>query len=104
MSYRIVWSNFAEFQLDKIFNFYAERVSIELARNIVFQIKDEVKRLEINPFLGEREELLMEFSKDYRYLIVGHYKLIYNVDEVGALIRLLDVFDTRQNPIKLKRN
>ncbi|MGB0879198.1 MAG: type II toxin-antitoxin system RelE/ParE family toxin [Polaribacter sp.] len=58
MKYKIVWSNFAEFQLDLLFNYYAEEVNIKLAKKIIFQIRDGVKQLKKSPFIGQKEELL----------------------------------------------
>ena len=41
MKYRIVWSKFDQFQLDVIFNYYAEKVSSSLAKKIMRQIRDD---------------------------------------------------------------
>ena len=35
---------------------------------------------------------------------MDNYKIIYSVDIELKLIKVADVFDTRQNPIKIKRN
>lgn len=104
MKYRIVWSKFAQFQLDVIFNYYAERVSSSLAKKIMRQIRDDVSQLEINPFIRKREELLSHRTQDYRLLIVNNYKVVYTVDQQDGIVKVSDVFDTRQNPKKLKRN
>jgi mRNA-degrading endonuclease RelE of RelBE toxin-antitoxin system len=43
-------------------------------------------------------------NDNYRYIVCGNYKIIYSVDIEEQLIKIADVFDTRQNPIKIKRN
>ena len=104
MEYKIIWSKFAEFQLELIFNYYAEKVNVKLAKRIIFQIRDKVKKLSGSPFIGKREELLSNRIGNFRHLIIGNYKVIYSVNEEAEFIKITDVFDTRQNPIKLKRN
>ena len=59
------------------------------------------KQLIQNPVSGQTELNLEKLNQKYRYLVVGNYKVIYNFlqDE----IRIVDIFDTRQNPIKIER-
>ncbi len=104
MEYEIIWSKFAQFQLDLIFNYYAERVGTRLAKKIVFQIRDSVAELSKSPFIGKKEELLSGRNQNYRHLIIANYKIIYTVNEQAEIIKISDIFDTRQNPVKLKRN
>ncbi len=104
MQYKIIWSSFAEFQLDLIFNYYTKEVNINVARKIIFQVRDNVKELNQNPFIGKKEELLADRKENYRHLIVTNYKVIYSVNEQAGIVKIADIFDTRQNPKKLKRN
>ena len=53
--------------------------------------------------MGQEEELLKQREIHYRYLIFKNYKLIYSVDTENGFIKIADVFDTRQNPPKIKR-
>tara|TARA_B110000090_G_scaffold207823_1_gene260105 strand:+ start:842 stop:1027 length:186 start_codon:yes stop_codon:yes gene_type:complete len=57
-----------------------------------------------NPVIGKKEQLLENRKQNYRHLIITNYKIIYSVNEEIEAIKIVDVFDTRQNPIKLKRN
>lgn len=50
------------------------------------------------------EDLLIDREDDYRYIVCDNYKIIYSVDIELQLIKIADVFDTRQNPITIKRN
>tara|TARA_R110002020_G_scaffold47905_5_gene136870 strand:- start:7625 stop:7810 length:186 start_codon:yes stop_codon:yes gene_type:complete len=55
------------------------------------------------PQIGQEEELPIQREILYRYLVYKNYKLIYSVDTENGFIKIADVFDTRQNPPKLKR-
>lgn len=50
--------------------------------------------------MGQREPLLIKYSVIYRYLIKGDYKIIYSIENDEVIINR--IFDTRQNPKKLK--
>jgi toxin ParE1/3/4 len=54
------------------------------------------------PFIGVLEENLTDLNQGHRYLVEGNYKIIYRV--VDNDIYITDVFDCRQNPIKMKRH
>jgi len=104
MVYKVQWSDFAENELNKIFEYYCERAGINVANRIVLKIILEPNRLINDPEISQREELLLDRESKYFYLICDSYKLIYSVDKALKLIKIADVFDTRQNPVKLKRN
>jgi toxin ParE1/3/4 len=54
-------------------------------------------------FIGHQEQLLKERKTQYRYLVTRDDKLIYSVDEKNELIKIAELFETRQNPPILKR-
>lgn len=56
------------------------------------------------PLIGQEEELLKHREIRYRYLVFKNYKLIYSIDELNKFIKITDVFDTRQNRVKINRN
>ncbi len=103
MKYEIIWSAFAESQLDQIYEYYDKEVSSKVAKNLVKGIINEPKKLLKAIFIGQKEELLKERKIQYRFLVFKNYKLIYSVDEQNGFIKIADVFDTRQNPPKIKR-
>jgi len=53
--------------------------------------------------IGQKEELLIERKEEFRYLVFKNYKIIYWFNIVKNRVEITDVFDARQNPIKLKR-
>jgi|SRR5690554_230446 len=103
MNFKIIWSNFSETQLDEIFEYYEKKASVRVATKIVTGIIEESEKLIKTSFIGQEEELLKEREIQYRYLVFKNYKLIYSVDEKNGFIKIADVFDTRQNPPKMKR-
>jgi hypothetical protein len=43
-----------------------------------------------------------KLERQYRYLIEGHYKIIYSYDRKNQVSFIHTIFDTRFNPEKLK--
>jgi len=103
MLLKIIWSDFAETQLDEIYKYYEKKASSRIAKKLVKRIINEPKKLIKTPHIGQEEALLKLRKIEYRYLVFKNYKLIYSVDTENGFIKIADVFDTRQNPPKLKR-
>ncbi len=101
MNLKVIWSLSAENRLDKIYLYYLTLVNERLAKKIILGIINSTHKLQNNPFLGQIEPLLKERTGNYRYLVYKNYKIIYSVSEYDKLIKIADVFDTRQNPEKL---
>lgn len=100
----IVWSQFAERQLDEIFDYHFHQVSPKVAYRLIIEIINESDKLIKTPYMGQVEELLKNRSLTYRYFLYKSYKIIYSIDDENNLIKIADVFDTRQNPTKIKRS
>lgn len=103
MPFQIIWSEFAEIQLDDIFEYYKKTASLNIAKKLLKELINEPNKLIEAPYIGQEEALLKNRTIHYRYLVFKNYKLIYSVDEENRFIKIADVFDTRQNPPKLKR-
>ena len=103
MNFKIIWSDFSETQLDEIYEYYEKKASIKVANKIVTGIIKESEKLIKASFIGQEEELLKDREIQYRYLVFKNYKMIYSVDEQNRFIKIADLFDTRQNPPKMKR-
>ena len=102
---KIVWTDFAIKNLKNIFDYYSTQSDKKVAQKITRQILKSSKQLQHNPDSDPTESNLMELRKNHRYLVSGHYKLIYRIMDSQIIIN--DVFDTRQNPSKMndeKRN
>jgi plasmid stabilization system protein ParE len=104
MLFRVIWSEFAEIKFVEIQEYYLTNISEKIAKKIAKNILLATQQLEKTPYLGQKEELLLDRDIEYRYLVYTNYKIIYSVEEHISLVKIHDIFDTRQNPIKIKRN
>jgi len=98
----VKWSNSAEFHLDEIHSFYAKKLGLNFANDLVSGIIIYADKLIDNPSIGQIEPLLNSRIRTYRYLVYKHYKILFTVHEDQNMIRIADVFDTRQNPDKME--
>lgn len=103
MELEIYWTDFSKKELKNIFDYYKEEASTNVARNLVLGITKEAAKLKKHPTIGQEEELLETDSRDFRYLVFKSFKIIYWVNFEKNRIEVFDVFDTRQNPTKIKR-
>jgi plasmid stabilization system protein ParE len=104
MGLRVYWTEFAKNELIKIFVYHNEKVSLNIARQITAQIVEKADELSIFIEMGAMEELLSDRLQEFRYLVSTNYKIIYWVNKDKNRIEIIDVFDTRQNPVKMGRN
>jgi plasmid stabilization system protein ParE len=103
MEFEVVWSDFAENQLDEIFEYYLTNANFSVASKLVSSIIQAPEILVKAPLIGQEEEWLSGRKINYRYLLFENYKLIYTVDMISQTIRIADVFDTRINPSQMNR-
>ena len=104
MELEIFWTDFAKNELRQIFDYYKEKASSTIGRQIVNGIYKTILRLKNKPEIGQKEEFLINRPQGFRYLVHTNYKIIYWVNTEHPRIEISDVFDTRQNPVKIKRN
>lgn len=78
-----------------VWDFYAD-VNEKIADQIISEIIQAVEEIKYNEQY-QREESL---DGNYRRIIVRHFKIIYRPLNKGILI--LQIFDSRQNPGKLR--
>lgn len=102
MRLKIIWSVTAAERLDDIFSYYDSEAGEIIAKRIVSKILSDISYLSKQPFIGQVEPLLDNRNIKYRYLLTGNYKTIYSVDEENNRVKIADIFDTRQNPKKMK--
>ncbi len=69
-------------------------------RRIRARVNKKILLLTEHPLLGQEEESLVELEQGHRYLVEGYYKIIYRIIDDVAYIT--DIFDTRQDPDKMK--
>jgi toxin ParE1/3/4 len=95
----IVWSENAELQIKLISELYKFQASKRTAKNFVKEIISSTLILKKFPELGAPQEVMPSRSFDYRYILSGHYKLVYFIS--NQFIVIATIFDTRQDPEKL---
>ena len=71
-----------------------------MADRIVSDILAVTRLLEQFPYGGQMEPWLVHTGQGHRRVVVGHYKVIYHV--VEDAIRIVDVFDSRQDPERMR--
>lgn len=103
MKYRIVWSQFSQKQIYDIYAYYLEIASESIALNLLTSLIRHSEYLSGNPEAGQIEELLKGRNTEYRYIVYRNYKIIYSIDFEHHMIKIADVFDTRKNPVKIRR-
>jgi plasmid stabilization system protein ParE len=96
---KIIWTDFAIENLKSIFEYYTIKANRKVAHKIRKQILNSTKHLIQNPESGQLELYLEQINKQHRYIVSSNYKIIYRVDNKHIIIN--DVFDVRQNPIKM---
>lgn len=96
---KIIWTDFAVENLKNIFDYYSKKANAKVAHKIRKTIIHSVKILITNPKLGQIEIYLEKLNQNHRYILAGNYKVIYRIEDDTIIIN--DVFDVRQNPIKM---
>lgn len=104
MELSLFWTEFAKSELEKIFQYYKKRASAAIAKKLIIAIYNKTLDLQNQPQKGQIEELLIGRNQEFRYLVCKNYKIIYWVNEAKQQVEIFDVFDTRQNPRKIKRS
>ncbi len=96
---KIIWSGFASDSLYEIYKYYKVAAGKNVAQRIKSRIFAATAQLLKHPLSGQIETNLQKLGEDHRYLVEGNYKIIYKRVKEGILIT--DVFDTRQDPVKI---
>lgn len=96
---RLIWTEHALKDLEFVFDFLYEK-SQRSAASTVQSILGKAHLLTKFPKSGPIEPLLKNLKGKYRYLTKGHYKIVYRVEK--SSIYIVRIFDTRQDPSKLK--
>lgn len=104
MELKIFWTDFAKKELKNIYKYHKEVASVRIAKRLVIELAKETKNLSNYPDKGQIEELLKDRPQKFRYLVHKNYKIIYWKNSDKNRVEIVDIFDCRQNPIKIERN
>ena len=97
---KLVYTEQSLVSLEEALNFIAPKVSHEKLVEIRDKILDKADTLLLQPLQGGTEPYIEHLKLGHRRLIVSHYKIIYRV--IGETIYITDIFDSRQDPDKMK--
>jgi len=97
----IIWLKPAKIRMQEIYRYYKNVAGINTALKIRDRIYNRISTLADHPRIGAQERYLEDANIEFRYLVVGNYKIIYWVDSGKAIIAT--IFDTRQDPEKLHK-
>ena len=93
---RIVWTSSAKLQLKSIFEYFNFRNKSKLySLKLNTLIQTELKILLEQPNIGKKTDTI-----NIRGLLIENYSVFYEINETHIII--LSVWDTRQNPKRLK--
>lgn len=94
---RILWDNNAKSDLKLIFEFLKIK-SLQGAKNVIADILLQSKSIQF----AQQYQVDEILGEPYRRMIVRNYKIVYKIHSETE-IRILMIFDTRQNPGKMKK-
>ena len=97
---KLVYTEQAVVSLEETLEFLALNVTNDKLLEIRDRILDKADTLLKHPFIGQKEPLLEHLGLGHRRIVEGHCKIIYKV--VGEYIYITDIFDSRQDPDKMK--
>ncbi len=103
MDLKILWTDFAKSELNRIYIFYFDHAGSRTAKNETKKIARATLRLKKQPEIAEVEEFLKGRSHEFRYLVHQSFKIIYWINWEKNQVEIVDVFHTRQNPKKMQR-
>ena len=102
-NFTVVWSNFAAYQLEITYQYLIIETNKKLASDQINQLLKATQNLTLFPNSGKLEPSLKNSKKEYRFIVKDHIKIFYTIEHDSTEIRILDLFDSRQNPDKIKR-
>ena len=102
------WSMSAKDDLKSIALYYKKKVSITSSIQIIHELRTDAQSLLETPMIGQVEPLINDDINPlvsdgiviYRYIISGHYKIVYYIAQDTIWIARID--ECRQSPVNQK--
>lgn len=98
---KIIISDTAESNLKSIYHYYKSVANIKIARSIKNAILDSIESIPVFSEMYQEEEYLETENSGHRRVISGNYKIIYRIVNKDTIF-VSDIFDSRQNPVKIR--
>lgn len=102
MELEVYWLELAENKLEDIYIYYSVKASERAAKKLINGIVDSTIGIEKQPEIGQIEISLEHRKQEFRYLVFKNYKIVYWINYDFRRIEITNVFDTRQDPQKIK--
>ncbi|MGB5983189.1 MAG: type II toxin-antitoxin system RelE/ParE family toxin [Nonlabens sp.] len=102
MELKVFWLQFAQDKLEDIYDYYKLKAGKKTANKIVNGIVKATVALTKQPEIGQVELSLSHRKIEYRYLVYTNYKIVYWINLASSRVEISNVFDTRQDPIKIR--
>lgn len=102
MELEVYWLELAESKLEDIYSYYSIKASKKVAQKLINGIVDTTIGIEKQPEIGQVEICLNDRKQGFRYLVYKNYKIVYWVNYEFRRIEIANLFDTRQDPEKIK--
>ena len=97
---KLVFTQQAITSLQECLDFFPPEVASAKVNEIRDRILAKADKLLENPYIGQQEEYLEHMGLSHRRIIEGNYKIVYRIE--GEAIVITDIFDSRQDPEKMK--
>ncbi len=98
---RLIYTADAQNNLNAILDYLEEQ---NVSHTVINRIRDKILEaanvLLVFPDIGSPEFELEHLGQNHRRIVKDHYKIIYRLE--GENIYVTDIFDTRQDPAKMK--
>lgn len=96
---KVVITNQAKGSLEAIVEYYGASGFLRYGKSLRLSVLKKALLLKDFPQMGQEEETLQVLGLGHRYLVDGHYKIVYRIER--ETIYITDIFDTRQDPDKI---
>ncbi|MFT4681801.1 MAG: toxin ParE1/3/4 [Granulosicoccus sp.] len=84
--------------LDLLKENFSEKSRLMLAAKVI----SSTYKLAVYPEMGQIEPVLESLNLGHRRIIEGHFKIVYRINASEETIYVTDIFDSRQDPKKVK--
>lgn len=97
MNNELIWSPESKEDLLNLLDYLISEWNLNVAENFIKDLENQIKKIQNNPKINP---IISKHNEFRRCVISKHNSLIYNYSNDSILI--FRIFDTRQNPNKLK--
>ena len=97
MVYQIVFKKRFQNKLEKLLVYIEQEFGLLVAKKFAYELDNKLTTLQRHPFIGQQST----YHRNVRSILFGNHNRLYYRIEKDKLI-ILNIYDTRINPIKNK--